>query len=158
MGLEALTNFDLRNLAQLAILGAALSYSFASVWGKRFLSSYPPIMNAFGMLVGSTILMIPVAFYFDGIPHFILSTEVWTSLLAVSLLSTALAYLLYFEILVRAGSANLMLVTLLIPPIAVGLSFTFLGERLGSEAWLGFGLIAIGLGITDGRLIKRIKN
>lgn len=158
MGLEALTNFDLRNLAQLAILGAALSYSFASVWGKRFLSSYPPIMNAFGMLVGSTILMIPVAFYFDGIPHFILSTEVWTSLLAVSLLSTAVAYLLYFEILVRAGSANLMLVTLLIPPIAVGLSFTFLGERLGSEAWLGFGLIAIGLGITDGRLIKRIKN
>ena len=158
MGLEALTNFDLRNLAQLAILGAALSYSFASVWGKRFLSSYPPIMNAFGMLVGSTILMIPVAFYFDGIPHFILSTEVWTSLLAVSLLSTAVAYLLYFEILVRAGSANLMLVTLLIPPIAVGLSFVFLGERLGSEAWLGFGLIAIGLGITDGRLIKRIKN
>jgi len=51
-----------------------------------------------------------------------------------------------------------MLVTLLIPPIAVGLSFVFLGERLGSEAWLGFGLIAIGLGITDGRLIKRIKN
>jgi drug/metabolite transporter (DMT)-like permease len=158
MGLEALTNFDLRNLAQLAILGAALSYSIASVWGKQFLSSYPPIMNAFGMLVGSTILMIPVAFYFDGIPHLILSTEVWTSLLAVSLLSTAVAYLLYFEILVRAGSANLMLVTLLIPPIAVGLSFTFLGERLGSEAWLGFGLIAIGLGITDGRLIKRIKN
>ena len=115
-------------------------------------------MNAFGMLVGSTILMIPLAFYFDGIPHLILSTEVWTSLLAVSLLSTAVAYLLYFEILVRAGSANLMLVTLLIPPIAVGLSFTFLGERLGSEAWLGFGLIAIGLGITDGRLIKRIKN
>ena len=157
MGLEALTNFDPRNLAQLAILGAALSYSFAGVWGKRFLSSYPPIMNAFGMLVGSAILMVPVAFYSEGIPNVILSTEVWASLLAVSLLSTAVAYLLYFEILVRAGSANLMLVTLLIPPIAVGLSFTFLGERLGSEAWLGFGLIAIGLAITDGRLINQIK-
>jgi len=157
MGLAALTNFDPRNLAQLAILGAALSYSFAGVWGKRFLSSYPPIMNAFGMLVGSAILMVPVAFYSEGIPNVILSTEVWASLLAVSLLSTAVAYLLYFEILVRAGSANLMLVTLLIPPIAVGLSFTFLGERLGSEAWLGFGLIAIGLAITDGRLINQIK-
>ena len=157
MGLEALTNFDPRNLAQLAILGAALSYSFAGVWGKRFLSSYPPIMNAFGMLVGSAILMVPVAFYSEGIPNVILSTEVWASLLAVSLLSTAVAYLLYFEILVRAGSANLMLVTLVIPPIAVGLSFTFLGERLGSEAWLGFGLIAIGLAITDGRLINQIK-
>ena len=49
MGLDALTNFDPRNLGQLAILGAALSYAFAGVWGKRYLSDYPPIMNAFGM-------------------------------------------------------------------------------------------------------------
>jgi len=157
MGLDALTNFDLRNLGQLAVLGAALSYAFAGVWGKRFLSDYPPIMNAFGMLVGSTILMIPVAIFFEGMPAFTLSMEVWASLLAVALLSTAVAYLLYFEILVRAGSANLMLVTLLIPPIAVALSFTFLGERMGNEAWIGFGLIAIGLAITDGRLLGWLR-
>jgi drug/metabolite transporter (DMT)-like permease len=155
MGLDALANFDPRNLGQLAILGAALSYAFAGVWGKRFLSEYPPIMNAFGMLVGGTVLMIPVAFYVEGVPSFSLSMEVWASLLAVALLSTAVAYLLYFEILVRAGSANLMLVTLLIPPIAVGLSYTFLGERLGSEAGYGFAIIAIGLAITDGRLLSR---
>lgn len=152
LGLDVLTNFDLRNLAQLAVLGAALSYAFASVWGKRFLSDYPPIMNAFGMLVGSTILMIPVAIFSEGMPAFALSMEVWASLLAVALLSTAVAYLLYFEILVRAGSANLMLVTLLIPPVAVALSFTFLGERMGNEAWIGFGFIAAGLSVTDGRL------
>lgn len=157
MGLDALTNFDPRNLGQLAILGAALSYAFAGVWGKRFLSDYPPIMNACGMLIGGTVLMVPVAFYVDGVPSFALSTEVWACLLAVALLSTAIAYLLYFEILVRAGSANLMLVTLLIPPIAVGLSYTFLDERLGSEAAYGFGLIAIGLAITDGRLLNRIS-
>lgn len=157
MGLDALTNFDLRNLAQLAVLGAALSYAFASVWGKRFLSAYPPIMNAFGMLVASTLLMIPVAVFSEGVPAFALSVEVWASLLAVAILSTAVAYLLYFEILVRAGSSNLMLVTLLIPPVAVGLSFTFLGERMGSEAWIGFGLIAIGLAITDGRLLDRFR-
>ena len=155
MGLDALTNFDPRNLGQLAILGAALSYAFAGVWGKRYLSEYPPIMNAFGMLVGATVLMIPVALYVEGAPSFSLSIEVWASLLAVALLSTAVAYLLYFEILVRAGAANLMLVTLLIPPIAVGLSYTFLGERLGSEAVYGFVLIAIGLAITDGRLPNR---
>ena len=154
MGLDALTNFDLRNLAQLAILGAALSYAFAGVWGKRFLSGYPPVMNAFGMLIGSTILMIPVAMFSEGVPALNLSGEVWASLLAVSIFSTAVAYLLYFEILIRAGSANLMLVTLLIPPIAVGLSFTFLGERLGIEALFGFGLIAVGLIVTDGRLLN----
>ncbi len=158
MGLDALTNFDLHNLAQLAILGAALSYAFAGVWGKRFLSGHPPVMNAFGMLVGSSILMIPVAFLVEGVPVFNLSVHVWASLLAVALLSTAVAYLLYFEILTRAGSANLMLVTLMIPPIAVGLSSTFLGEELGREAWLGFALIAIGLSVTDGRLWSWLGN
>ena len=42
MGIDALTHFSLQNLGQLAIIGAALSYAFAGVWGKRFLSSYPP--------------------------------------------------------------------------------------------------------------------
>lgn len=157
MGLDALTSFDLRNLAQLAILGAALSYAFAGVWGKRFLSDYPPVMNAFGMLVGSTILMIPVAFISEGVPAVSLSAEVWASLIAVAILSTAVAYLFYFKILARAGSANLMLVTLLIPPIAVGLSVTILGETMGNEALFGFGLIAVGLLVTDGRLLDKLR-
>lgn len=153
MGLEVLTNFDPRNLAQLAILGAALSYSIAGVWGRRYLSSYSPLMNALGMLMGSTIIMIPVAIFSDGIPDLKLSSQVWSAVIALSVLSTVLAYLLYFRILERAGAANLMLVTLLIPPIAISLGAAFLGEKLGYEAWLGFGLIAIGLAITDGRLI-----
>ena len=156
MGLDALTDFNPANLGQLAVIGAALSYALAGVWGKRFLSEYPPVMNAFGMLVGGTILMLPVALFVEGPPSFSLSAEVWASLLAVALFSTALAYLLYFKILARAGSANLMLVTLLIPPVAVGLSYTFLGERLGSEAVFGFGVIALGLAITDGRLLNRV--
>ncbi len=157
MGLDALTSFDPKNLGQVAILGAALSYAFAGVWGKRFLSGYPPVMNAFGMLVGATVLMIPVAIYAEGTPSLTLSIEVWACLLAVAFLSTAIAYLLYFEILVRAGSANLMLVTLLIPPIAVGLSYAFLGERLSHEAGYGFALIAVGLLITDGRLLRWVS-
>ena len=157
MGLDALTNLDPRNLAQLAILGAALSYAFASVWGKTALSGIEPEMNALGMIVGSTVLMIPIAIWSDGLPSFDLSTKVWVSLISVAILSTALAYLLYFAILVRAGAANLMLVTLLIPPFAIGLGVLFLGERLGIEAWIGFGLIAIGLVITDGRVLAMVR-
>jgi drug/metabolite transporter (DMT)-like permease len=129
MGLDALTSFDLRNLAQLAILGAAMSYAFAAVWGKRFLADAPVLS---------------------------LSAEVWASLVAVAILSTALAYLLYFKILARAGSSNLLLVALLIPPVAVGLGVTILGEKMGNDALLGFGLIAVGLLVTDGRLIARL--
>lgn len=158
MGIDSLNQFSMQNLGQLAVMGAALSYAFASVWGKRFLSNHPPVMNAFGMLLGSTILMIPTTIFIEGLPSIRLSSGVWAALLALAVLSTAVAYLLYFRILARAGAANLMLVTLLIPPVAVTLGMLFLDEKLGVEAWLGFGIIATGLAITDGRLIDRITN
>ncbi|WP_235008474.1 DMT family transporter [Candidatus Halocynthiibacter alkanivorans] len=156
MGFDALTQLDAKNLAQLAVLGAALSYAFASVWGKITLAGNAPEMNALGMLTGSTVLMMPIAIWSDGMPVLNLSAGVWVSIFSLSILSTAVAYLLYFAILVRAGSANLMLVTLLIPPFAIGLGVAFLGERLGPEAWAGFGLIALGLVITDGRTLAHV--
>ncbi len=152
MGPAALSSLDPRNLAQLAVLAAAFSYALASVWGKSFLAGQPPIMNALGMLVGSTVLMLPVALYSDGMPRFDLPVAVWSALLALAVLSTALAYLMYFEILRRVGSANLMLVTLLIPPVAVSLGAGFLGEQLGREALFGFLVIGFGLLVTDGRV------
>lgn len=91
-------------------------------------------------------------------PRFDLSIPVWSALLALSVFSTGIAYILYFEILKRAGAANLMLVTLIIPPVAVVLGSVFLGERLGIQAFAGFLLIAIGLAITDGRLFVTVSN
>ncbi|OIQ38637.1 MAG: EamA family transporter [Roseobacter sp. MedPE-SWde] len=158
MGPSTLTSFDPRNLAQLAVLAAAFSYALASVWGKLFLAGQPPLMNALGMVVGSTVLMLPLVFYVEGMPRLDLSAEVWCALIGIAVLSTALAYLMYFDILRRAGSANLMLVTLLIPPVAVGLGVGFLGETLSREAFLGFLVIGLGLVVTDGRLFKVIAN
>ena len=77
--------------------------------------------------------------------------------MAVAILSTAIVYLLYFKILALAGSANLMLVTLLIPPIGVGLGVAFLDEKMGVGAGLGFGLITIGLLVTDGRIVDKLR-
>ena len=157
MGPSALANFNLSNLAQLAILGATLSYAFAGVWGKTALSAQPPLMNALGMLIGSTVLMIPIVLAFDGSPNLALSVEVWSALIGLAFLSTALAYILYFAVMVRAGTANLLLVTLLIPPFAVGLGALFLGEKLGIQAWIGFGIIAVGFAVTDGRLFSYLS-
>jgi len=156
MGSAALTSLDPRSLAQIAILAAALSYAFASVWGKLFLAGQPPLMNALGMIVGSTVLMLPLSLYVDGVPRHDLSISVWGALIGIAVLSTALAYLLYFEILRLAGAANLMLVTLLIPPVAITLGALFLGELLTQEAFWGFAIIALGLVVTDGRLLRRI--
>ena len=157
MGPSAVSGLDLRNLGQLAILGAALSYSFASVWGKVALKGNPPEVNAFGMVTASVFIMIPLALSIEGTPKLDLSLSVWASLIGIAWLATALAYLLYFGVLVRAGAANLMLVTLMIPPFAVGLGWAFLDESLGIEAIIGFLLIALGLAITDGRILSKLR-
>ena len=154
MGPSALTDFNPSNLAQLAILGATLSYAFAGVWGKTALAGQTPLMNALGMLVGSTVVMMPIVLVFDGPPNLELSASVWGALLGIAALSTALAYVLYFAILVRAGTANLLLVTLLIPPFAIGLGVLFLGEKMGPDAWIGFAIIVLGFAVTDGRIFS----
>lgn len=157
LGPNLVTGLDPRDMAQMAVLGGALSYALASVWAKMTLAGQPPQMNALGMLVGSTLLMIPVALWSDGVPGLSYSAPVWAALLALVLGSTAVAYLLYFAILTRAGAANLMLVTLMIPPVAVGLGAVALNERLSSTALGGFVLIAAGLLITDGRILRRVR-
>ncbi|MEM9230635.1 MAG: DMT family transporter [Pseudomonadota bacterium] len=154
MGPQTLTGFDPASLAQLAILGATLSYAFAGVWGKRMLSGQPPLVNTLGMLLGSVLVMVPLVLIFDGPPSLALSAQVWGALLAMAVLSTALAYVLYFSVLTRAGAANLLLVTLLIPPFAIGLGVVFLGESLGLNAMIGFAVIATGIIVTDGRVFS----
>jgi len=157
MGPNALSGFNPGSLAQLAVLGAALSYAFASVWGKRMLAGQPPLVNALGMLIGSMVLMVPVVWLVDGPTVFMLSASVWSALIGIAVLSTAFAYFLYFTILKRAGAANLMLVTLLIPPFAIGLGALFLGEQLETSAWYGFGIIALGFAVTDGRIFTVLR-
>ena len=157
VGIEALQNFDLRSLAQMAILLAGLSYSIAGVWAKLRLSGQNPEMNALGMLLCSTVIMCPLALYIDGTPQFDLQISTWSALLALAVICTSLSYLLYFNILNRAGSGNLMLVTLLIPPFAITLGVLVLGESLAPISLVGFAFIALGLIIIDGRVIRLLQ-
>ena len=158
MGPEAVSGFNPANLAPLAILGAALSYAFASVWGRVMLAGQPPLMNGLGMVMASALIMAPVVWMVDGVPVLALTAPTWGALLGLAALSTALAYVLYFAILVRAGAANLMLVTLLIPPFAIALGALFLGERIGPEAWAGFAIIAVGFAVNDGRIFRAFRS
>jgi drug/metabolite transporter (DMT)-like permease len=157
MGPSVLTDFDPRNLAQLAVLCASLSYAFAGVWGKTTLSTQPALMNALGMLIGTAIIMIPIVLIYDGVPSFALSVDVWGALISMAVLSTAMAYVLYFSILSRVGAANMLLVTLLIPPFAIALGVMFLNETINTQTWTGFAIIALGFAVTDGRIFAQLS-
>lgn len=154
VGVDAVSGLNPQSLGQLAVLGATVSYALASVWGRLQLRGVPVEINALGMLTMSALLMIPLAVVIDGPPRLDLSIAAWASVLSLAVIGTAAAYLLYFEILRIAGAANTMLVTLMIPPVAIVLGAMFLGERLSPTAWIGFGVIAAGLAVIDGRLVR----
>lgn len=146
-------------LAPLAVLGAAMSYAFASIFGRRFRSmGLPPMIPAAGQVTSSTIMLLPVTLLGDhpwslAMP----SAATWGAILGIALLSSALAYLLFFRILATAGATNLSLVTFLIPVSAILLGTLVLGERLEPKHFAGMALIALGLAAIDGRPIEWLK-
>lgn len=154
IGLDSLDNLGTNTLAQLAVLGAALSYAFAGVYGRRFKSyGVSPLITATGQVTASTLFLVPLAAFVDqpwslAMP----SSETWAAMLGLALFSTALAYILYFRILATAGATNLLLVTFLIPVSAILLGALFLGEQLALKDFTGMGLIFLGLAAIDGRL------
>lgn len=156
IGLPALSD-SASLLAQLAIVGATLSYAFAGVYGRRFKQmAVSPILTAAGQVTASTVVLIPMMLMVEG-PLDVSgpSLSSWLAITGLAVLSTAVAYVLYFKILAIAGATNLLLVTLLIPISAVLLGYLFLNESLDLIHFVGIGLIAIGLSAIDGRLWQK---
>ncbi|MFQ6552270.1 DMT family transporter [Aestuariibius insulae] len=155
IGLGNLVNFDIRSLAQLAIIGGTISYAAASVWARLTLSGLRPEVAAAGMLTGSTLVTLPAAWLVEGPISLALQPDTWTAIAYYAVIATAGAYLLYYRILSSAGSGNLLLCTLLIAPVAITLGAIVRDETLPPQAYLGFALLALGLLILDGRLFRK---
>jgi drug/metabolite transporter (DMT)-like permease len=152
IGLQNLSNFDIRSMAQIAVIVGTLSYAFAGSWARLKLSGHSPLVAAAGMLTGSTLVMLPLAWIIEGPLPMNLAPATWTAIAYYAVASTALAYILYYRILAAAGAGNLLLVTLMIPPIAILLGAWVRDETLAPNAYLGLALLAAGLLILDGRL------
>ena len=154
IGPGALAGLGTAALAQGAVLLAALSYGFAGIYGRR-LTALPVPVAAAGMLLASTALAVPLALLLGAPLAAEFSLGSVGAVLGLSLLSTALAYLIYFRVLASAGATNLLLVTFLIPVSALILGGLFLGERPPWTAYAGLALILVGLAFVDGRLVGR---
>jgi len=156
IGIESLQGFGVEVLGQIAVLGAALSYAFAAIYGRRF-KGIDPAVVATGMLCGSTVMIIPPALYIEQPWNLSPGLGPLAALFGLAAISTSLAYIIYFRVLALSGATNLLLVTFLIPVSAIILGVLVLGERPGWNAFAGMGLIFIGLIAIDGRLVKRLK-
>ncbi|WP_245729355.1 DMT family transporter [Salinihabitans flavidus] len=156
IGPGALSGLGTDVAAQFACLGGAVSYAFAGVFGRRFKRlGVDPVVVAAGQVTGSTLVLAPLALVIDrpwalAMP----APSTWAAIVGLAVLSTALAYILYFQILQRAGATNLLLVTFLIPISAIALGVLLLGEHLSGLEIAGMVLIGAGLLAIDGRVLN----
>lgn len=155
IGWRALADLDMRSLAQVAVLAGTLSYALAGAWARLRLGGLAPQVAAAGMLTASAAVALPLAWAVEGRPSLALAPVTWAAIAYCSLAATAFAYLLYYRVLASAGSGNLLLCTLMIPPVAILLGALVRGEELRPAAHAGFALLALGLLVLDGRLWRR---
>ena len=156
IGPALLSNIGSSGLAEMACVTASLSYALAAVWARRFRKQgISPLSVTTGQLTAGSLMMLPLAMFVD---------EPWTrafppvtaiaAITALALMCTAFGYVLYFRLIETSGATNALLVTLLVPPVAILLGGMFLGEHLAPQDFVGLALIALGLAAIDGRLLS----
>ena len=159
IGPSLLADIGSSALAQLACVTASLSYALAGVWARRFKRlGISPLSVTTGQMTAAAIVMLPMAMIFEQpwtrpMPP----VSAWAAITALAIFCTAFGYVLYFKLIDRAGATNAMLVTLLVPPVAILLGGLFLSETLSPQDFLGLGLIALGLAAIDGRLLTSLS-
>ncbi len=157
VGPEAMFGRMSSTIGMICVLGAALSYGFSGIWGRR-LRNNPPLVTAASQLTCSTLMLLPLVLMFErpwllAVP----STEVIVAVAALAVLATSLAYIVFFRIMAVSGPTNVMLVTLLIPLVAIPLGSWRFGEVLQPRHFIGAIIIGVSLIVIDGRLLPTRK-
>ena len=139
-----------------AMLAASLSYGISAVYVKRTFVGVPPLGMAIGQLTGATVVLFPFAAL--SVPGESPPPAATASVLALALLSTALAYLFYFRLITNVGPTSTVTVTLLVPVFGLLFGVLFLDEPFGPGTLAGLGIVlgsvvlvtGIGFGKRDG--------
>ena len=133
----------------LAVILAALAYSAAGIFAARRLRDTEPLVVAAGSMLGATILMAPLGL--AALPASVPGWKEIASVVVLGIVGTGVAYVLYFELLREAGASRSILVTYLVPPVAVAYGVLLLGEPLQTAAVAGLVLILGGVALAGRR-------
>ncbi|MET4154001.1 drug/metabolite transporter (DMT)-like permease [Bradyrhizobium sp. RT9b] len=147
-----------QGLGILLCLGGAFSYGFAALAARRLLKDAPPLGTATFQLMASTVMMAVFAGAMEQPWHLSMpGLTTWLAVLGLAALSTALAYIVFFQIIRRSGATNVMLVTLLIPVTAILLGWLVLGEPISAREIAGAIVIGSALLVIDGRALRLLR-
>jgi drug/metabolite transporter (DMT)-like permease len=142
----------------LLCLAGAFSYGLAALYARRKLSNSPPLATATFQLLASSLMMAVVAAWVERPWRIAMpGPTTWLAITGLAALSTALAYIVFFQILRRSGSTTVMLVTLLIPVTAILLGSLVLGESVSAREIIGALVIGSALLVIDGRVLGLVR-
>ena len=142
-------------LAMGACLLATLCYGLAASYTKRYLSGAHPLATAAGSQIGaSLVLLLPTVWLWPEQP---VSRSAWVAVAAVALLCTAIAYILFFHLIEKAGPAKALTVTFLVPVFALIYGVLFLNEAITIWTLLCGCVILVGTSLSTGFLSLPIR-
>jgi drug/metabolite transporter (DMT)-like permease len=153
-GVAVLSGGDLASLRQagllghLAVVGAAACYGAGAVFARARLQAEDRVTLSAMQLTMAALLLVPFALAIEGAPALNLSAKAWLAWLALGVVNTGLANVVYYWLIQRVGSVRSSLVTYIIPTVGLLLGATVLGEELGLNALLGAALIVVGVAIV----------
>lgn len=151
-------DFDIGSRQSIGValcLGATISFGFSALWATRKLAGSPPIGTATFQLISASVMMLVLVTVVDRpwqlqMPGYV----TWLAILGLASLSTALAFIIFFQIVTRSGASNVMLVTLLVPVSAILLGYFILGETIDTREIVGALVIGSALLVMDGRVFR----
>jgi drug/metabolite transporter (DMT)-like permease len=144
VGVQAFHGLGSDLIGQLAIVAATLCYAGAAIAGKSF-AGHNPLLPATGSLICSACMLTPASLVIDRPWTLMPSGASAVALLALSVFSTALAFVIYFRLIETLGSVGTTAQAYLRVPVGVFIGVLFLGERLAPSAWIGLICVAAGV-------------
>ena len=144
VGPQALAGLGRELWAQLAIVAATLCYAGAAIFGRSFKGSSPMVPATGSLLCGAAVL-VPLSLAVDRPWTLQPSLASVMALVALSVFSTAVAFVIYFRLLRTLGSVGTTAQAYLRVPIGVGIGVVFLGEALSPTAWAGLACVVAGV-------------
>lgn len=141
----------------LAVAVAAASYGIGMVYARKNLRNLPPLIGPTAQLIMATLYILPLALVIER--PFELSMPPWSvigSWLALAVLGTALAFVVYYRLMEQTSATYLSMVTYLVPLFGLTLGVVILDEQLTWNAYVGCGLILLGVMVVNG-IFKSIR-
>ncbi|MDX6513155.1 MAG: hypothetical protein QOE36_2659 [Gaiellaceae bacterium] len=143
-------------LACVAVVFTALCYAGSALYAARGLPTLSPLVTSLGALTAATVLLAPAGI--AQAPSSSPPLKAWGSILVLGVAGTGVAYILYYALLAGAGASTSILVTYLVPAIALGYGVVLLGEPLTATSVAGLALVLLGVALGTGTVRRRRRS